>query len=163
MASFIDNVQADTIYPYLEKYGLTEIDPDNWYPLQTWLDVLNDMATGTNISSNMVAIGLGVINNMVTPPGMENATLQEVLDGWHALYHMQHRGENIGGVIIEKISDSHYKTIHNNVYPDDMTYGVAYGLARRYLPSETRFKVYYDMSEPHMDEGGKRTIIHIEW
>src|SRR5262249_38601130 len=124
MQSFIDNVQADIIYPYLEKYGLTRIDPDQWYPLETWLKVLNDLAAGTNISSNMVAIGLGVVNNMLTPPEMDVAPLSAILDGWDALYHMQHRGKNIGGVAIEKISAKHYKTIHDNVYPDDMTYGV---------------------------------------
>ncbi|MEP7284317.1 MAG: hypothetical protein ABI947_00955, partial [Chloroflexota bacterium] len=57
----------------------------------------------------------------------------------------------------------YYKSVHQHVYPDDLTYGVAYGLAKRWLPQGTRFKVYYDEAVPSLDRGGSVTTIHIEW
>ncbi|MBI1258821.1 MAG: hypothetical protein GC204_15230 [Chloroflexi bacterium] len=163
MLSFIENMEAETIYPYLEQYGLTQIAPNQWYPLQTWLNVLNDMAQGTNLTSNLVAIGLEIIGNVVMPPELERASFPTVLNQWDAIYQMQHRGGDIGHVVVDKVSETHFKTTHNLPYPDDMIYGVGYGMARRYLPRGTQFKVYYDEKEPHLDEGGKRTVIHIKW
>jgi hypothetical protein len=51
------------------------------------------------------------------------------------------------------------------VYPDDMSYGILYGYARRFLPPGTKFKVYYDPDVLPRDQGGSEnyTIIHISW
>ena len=41
--AILENVQADEIRPYAEKYGLTEINADQWYSAQSWLDLMNDL------------------------------------------------------------------------------------------------------------------------
>ncbi len=161
--SFIDNVQADEIRPYLAKHGLADIKPDVWYPCHLWLDVMNDLAKETNLSSNLVAIGMGVVDKMLVPPEMEKLTVGDILMGWNDLYHLQHRNGEIGYVKTEKVSDTHYKTIHLHLYPDDFTYGIAYGMAKRWLPKGTRFTVKYDPDVPALDKGGNLTIIHVSW
>jgi len=161
--SFVDNIQSEDVQPYLIKYGLENIQPDQWYPAKRQLDMMNDMAQGANLSSNLVAIGMALIENMLLPPGMDKAPLSAVLLGWDELYRMQHRGGQIGYVKTDRISDTHYTTTHHHIYPDDMTYGLAYGMARRWLPPSTRFKVFYDPDIPNMDNGGDVTIIHVEW
>jgi hypothetical protein len=161
--SFVDNVQADEIQPYLVKYGLEHIQPELWYPAKKQLDMMNDMAREVNLSSNLVAIGMAIVEKMLLPPEMETAPLANILLGWDGLYHMQHRGGEIGYVKTERISDTHYTTTHRHIYPDDMTYGLAYGMARRWLPSTTRFTVKYDENIPNRDNGGDVTVIHVEW
>ena len=96
---------------------------------------------------------------------MENPTLEEVLLRWNDMYQSLHRGADIGGIVIEKIGDTHYKTTHTVIYPDDLSYGVLYGYARRFLPPGTRFMVYYDEEVIPRDQGGQDgyTIIYISW
>jgi hypothetical protein len=40
MLGFRAAADQEMIEPLLEKYGLTDIQRDQWYPLQTWLDIL---------------------------------------------------------------------------------------------------------------------------
>jgi len=79
------------------------------------------------------------------------------------LYYLQYRGGDIGYVKTDKIADTHLTTTHIHLYPDDFTYGLAYGMARHWLPSDTRFKVYYDEKVPRRDMSGDVTIIHVAW
>lgn len=163
MLSIMDNLNVSEIYPFLEKHGLVEIDPSQWYATHLWLNVMNDLAEHTNLMTNLVAIGLRIAENVVLPPELANATLPQMLEVWDNVYQMQHRGGDIGQVKTEKINDTTYKTTHVHLYPDDLTYGVGYGWAKRFLPTGTSFKVWYDESIPRMDEGGEETIIHISW
>ena len=89
----------------------------------------------------------------------------QVLMRWDDMYQMLHRNADVGGITVEKIAEKHYKTSHTVIYPDDMSYGVLFGFARRFLPPGTPFKVYYDPEIPPRDRGGEQdaTIIHIEW
>ncbi|MEP7285397.1 MAG: hypothetical protein ABI947_06485 [Chloroflexota bacterium] len=107
MLSFIDNVQSDDIQPYLVKHDLTVIHPQEWYPLQRYLNLLNDMAAGTNLSESLVAIGMAITRTIIVPPELENASLGDMLMGWDALYQFQHRNADVGYVKIEKLSDTH--------------------------------------------------------
>jgi hypothetical protein len=158
-----DNMRADEISPFLEKHGLLNVQPMEWYPCQQWLNAMNDLAEHTNLMSNLVAIGLKVAENVVLPPDLANASLTQMLELWNDIYQMQHRGGDIGQVITEKIGDKHYKTTHVHLYPDDLTYGVGYGFARRFLPTGTQFTVSYDEVVPRMDQGGTETIIYVKW
>lgn len=163
MLAYLDNLAGENIKPILEKHNLTTIKPDEWYPLQPFLDVLNDLSNQSDMSSNYVAIGMATVENMIIPPEVESLTLAQVLEGWDDLYQIQHRGGDVGKVIVEKVTDTHYQTHLQHVYPDDMTYGVAYGLARRWLPKGTPFTVKYDETVKRRDLGGEDTILHIIW
>ena len=43
LLAYLDNVQADIIEPIFRKRGMTNPDPEKWYPLQPVLDVLKAM------------------------------------------------------------------------------------------------------------------------
>lgn len=163
MRSIIDNIQADEIRPFLEKHQMTHIDPNRWYRAQTFLDILNDLLSASDGTSNMVAVGMAVCTQMVMPPELTHASLPTILNMWNDLYHLQHRGSEIGSVKTEKISETHYRTIHDHLYPDDMVYGLAYGMARRFLPKGTAFQISYAQGVSRKDEGGKVTIVEVQW
>ncbi len=161
--SIIENIQHDDIEPYLSKYNLRDIQSDQWYPCQDWLNCMNDLLENTDATSNMIAIGLKVAQNVVLPPQLTNATLPQILSQWDKIYQNQHRGGDVGYVRVEKVSDTHYITYHKRLYPDDMSYGVAYGFCRRFLPAGTIFTVKYDENVPRQDNGGEETVIHVSW
>ncbi len=110
----------------------------------------------------MVAVGLRVAEYQTLPPELKQASLGQMLMRWGDVYKLQHRGE-VGDIETIRVSDTHYMCIHRNIYPDDLHYGVAYGMARRYLPPGTEFTVMYDEDTLPMDRGGDRTIIHVKW
>ena len=162
LRGFIDNIQASEIEPILKKYGLTNIEPLNWYLASTWVQVFNDLQE-SNTTSNFVAIGMEV-GRIIPMPRNSDFTLPEVLMLWNAeLYQPLFRNGDPGTVSYEKVSDTHYVSIHRHIWPDDFNYGMTYAFARRFLPPKTQFKVYYDQQVPRLDEGGNETRIHIAW
>lgn len=164
MLSIIDNLQAEELQPILEKHDLTKVDPQAWYPVKKWLDAMNDMAKEPNLTNNYVAVGMRIAQNVVLPPELQNATLPQILNMWDAIYQMQHRGGDVGYVKIEQLSDTSYRTTHRHLYPDDITYGVAYGFGTRFLPQETNFSVAYEDDNARLDSGdAQETVILVKW
>jgi hypothetical protein len=162
--AFFDNLRDFDTKPIMEKHGLLDLKPDEWFPTRRYLNALNDLAKYPSVMSNLVAIGIEVGMMTPLPPDLENPTLEQVLMRWNDMYQFLHRNADVGGITVEKIGKKHFKTTHTVVYPDDMSYGVLYGYGRRFLPPGTAFKVYYDTEHPPRDRGGKdATIIHIEW
>ncbi len=162
--AFFDNLRDYQTKPIMEKHGLSDVEPEAWFPLRRYLDALNDLAQAPGFSSSMVAIGMEIGRQTPVTPDLENPTLEQVLISWNDMYQMLHRNADVGSIIVERIGEKHYKTIQTVVYPDDMSYGVLYGYGRRFLPPGTQFKVYYDPEMPPRDRGGEgATVIHIEW
>jgi hypothetical protein len=155
-------VNKEDILPVLDKHNLTRIDPDRWYPLQQWLDILSELSEQSNAMFNMVAIGTAVSETAVLPPGADQLSLEDILFAINDVYQMQHRG-HVGSVRTEKVADKHIRLIVRVPYPDDLEYGTAYGFARRFLPKGTPFTVKYDEGTQRHDEGGDSTIIHVTW
>lgn len=164
MLSYIDNIQAEHIKPLLEKAGLVKIKPEQWYPLRPWVDVIDELSTRPDFTPNMIAVGLKVAEYAIMPPEMANVTLGQMLEAWDTHFHTNHRYGEIGHIITEKVDDTFYKTIHENIYPDDLNYGLAYGFARTLLPKGTDFEVWYEDFEHRIDNGnGDKTVICIRW
>ena len=157
--ALISNVNAKSIRPLLEKHDLTEIDPEKWYPAERWLNVFNDMLTSPGGMFNLVAVGMEVGQSVPLPPHIQS--VKDVVVNWDALYRMQHRGEDIGYIKGEVRSETHYVVIYDQLYPDDFNYGLTYGATQRFLEPGAPFTVNYDPEETRKDEGGERTVIHI--
>lgn len=162
--SLLENLQADEIRPYTIKHNLDKIELDQWYPLTNWLNLMNDLAEETNLSSNLVAIGIKLAEKVNLPPHMKDATFHDILMSWDDIYHHQHRGGEIGHHHVEQVEDNYYVCTFTDVYPDDFKYGLAYGFARRFLPKGTPFNIRYRDAFNRMDLGGaENTIMEIKW
>lgn len=162
--AFTDNLESDLTAPIMRKYGLWNVAPDGWYPVVNLLDALNEMAETTGGWSSMVAIGMEIGRIIPIPPHIENPTLPDVLAIWNDLYQYLHRNGETGEIRVERVSEKHYKTIHTDLYPDDLGYGILYSYARRFLPPGTQFKVFYDPDLPGRDTaGGDKTVLHVTW
>ncbi len=165
LLSLIDCVQKEEIAPFLEKHGLPAIDPEKWYPMQNWLDVLGDIrgASSENAQFDFVCIGMKVSERVKRPPGFERLPYEEVVMNHNQIYQAQHRGGEVGGYSVEKAGDRHITLTVKTPYPDDFIYGVMCGEAQRFLPPGTRPTVSFDEQVPRRDQGGDVTIIHVRW
>jgi len=166
MLGFSQCLRKEGIMPYLKLHKLADITPEGWYPLQSWLDVLSDLAETRQGEAmfDFVAVGMKVVETSPFPPGSESLSLPEAFEvakqGYFAGYH---RGGGVGEIVIETPTPKHLLLKYKTPYPDDFWYGVLYGMSRRFLPRGTHFTVYYDELEPRREQGGEWTVIHITW
>lgn len=142
MISFVDNLEAQTIQPILEKHGFTQIEADKWYSHQLWMDILKDMddSLGGQSTSAFVAFGRQVVKNAVMPPQIQS--IPDALNALHAIHHANLR--NIPaeeGYEIEVKGEKHYIVYHNTPNPDDAIYGFLWGMAARFKGEDESFTV----------------------
>ena len=164
LQAYMDNVQAETIVPIFKRYGISNPDPEKWYPLQPVLDVLKELSTGDSATTNLVAIGAKIAEYGVEPEDIIEAPLPVVLEHWNAHMHASFRNGDPGTIETEKVHDKFYKVRQKNLFPDDFCYGLAFGFARSRLPLGTNFKVYYEEYNNRIDNGGAdSTVICVEW
>lgn len=161
--AFVDNLQGKDTLPIMQRHGLVNLEPFNWYPLVNLMEALNEIAETSESTASMVAIGMEIAKVVPMPPEMPEPTLEQVLMVWDGVYQSIHRNGDVGSIICEKLDDQHFKTIHTDLYPDDFTYGIVYGYAQRFLPRGTDFKVFYDPLVTPRDSGGDQTIVHVSW
>lgn len=162
--AFIQCVNKDEIQPFLKKQGLTRIEPDRWYPLQTWLDVLSDIATGGgNAMFDFVSVGMKISEVAPVPPEMSQVPFETaILQFSPVAYRMSHRGD-AGEMTLELVEAGHIQSAFRTPYPDDFLYGIQYGGVRRFLPHGKQFVVEYDENILRRDHGGEITITHLRW
>ena len=164
---YVDNLQSFETLPIFEKYGLINLDPTSWYPTHRFMDAMNELAANGNLTSNFVAIGMEIGKSVPTPPELPNPTLGDIFQMWESMYYGVHRGHTygeMGHIDVERMSPSHFKVTFTDLYPDDLSYGIMYAYARRFLPPGTPFKVYYDLERPTRDQdGADTTVIHVSW
>ena len=67
------------IMPYFEKHGMTNINPNAWYPMQKIIDVYNDMADSkTGSMFDFVSIGMKEAEQAIVPPQFESLPLLKI-------------------------------------------------------------------------------------
>lgn len=143
MLAFLENIQVDSLRPILEKHNATDIDPEKWYPHQTWMDILRDVQDSLDegeASVTFVAFGRKVVEAAVMPP--EIKTIPDVLHALQAIHHANLRNiPEEEGYIIEERGEKNYVVYHNTPNPDDAIYGFLWGLAARFKQPQERFIV----------------------
>lgn len=164
-SALINHMNRDAVEASLKAHGLDDLKLDEWYPVDKIINLFKDWMDNdpSGVSSNLVSVGLAIIENMVLPPEMEAVSQRDKLLMVGTLHELQHRGGDPGGYEIIEVGPQHIQYNTNTVYPDDMIYGYVYGIARRYLDKGTRFTVRYDPDAPRQDKGGEQTILHLTW
>lgn len=138
LLSTVVHINRESVYPFLVKHGLDNIDPQQWYPLQAWMNVLNDVAEQGGGSSDFVSLGVAIAQTALLPPEIENASFEDFCASMDYAYQMNHRNGDVGHYMAEQMGEHHIKVTMTAPYPDDQAYGVLYGFARRFLPPKTK-------------------------
>lgn len=165
MNATVNNLQSHQFLPLLEKYGIDEIDPEQWYPLEVLLSIFNDMGRRGGEWSNFVALGMGIARSSVMPPSLDGPDLSKMLELWDEHYQINHRNGEITHAYPSKIADQHYqiRLDRDHTYPFDLVYGLVWGTAQIMLPDEVDFEVWYDEAYYPINPDGDRVIIHVKW
>lgn len=148
---------GDTVDMVLKRYGIDQLQPDEWYDLQLYLDILREIAEGDqNVASNLVQVGMGVSEHGALPPEIDS--LEKALMSLQTVYDMNH--QNGGQAWSVEIVDDN--TIHCSIdspYPHDMDYGIVYGFAKRFSKGERFSVAFEDPSLRNNTEGTPVTLI----
>ena len=162
---FIKSINHDHIQPFLEKHNLTDVEPDNWYPLQAWLDVLSDIANAAagQAMLDFVSIGIKMFEFIPLPPEILAKPYEEVIFMHDDMYKGTNRATDVGGYTIEKLGDKHLKITVRVPYPDDFVYGSLYGEAKKFMPEETDFLLRYSEPSTRREQGAEHTVFEISW
>ncbi|MFP4321828.1 MAG: hypothetical protein ACLFTK_05175 [Anaerolineales bacterium] len=160
---FVGAVNSENIIPYLEQVGMTHIDPDAWYPKQMYIDLWNIILQDSHSSMmDFVSIGM-TIAETAWPAELDGQPFEDILLGWGEQFDVVNRGEDRGYVRPEKLGPNAYALAIRTPDPDDLHYGIVYGVCKRFLPHGVHFKVAYDDATPRRDFGGDETVILITW
>lgn len=162
--AFLTNLMHDDMLPILDKYGLAHISPDEWYPIQSVLNVLSEIAQQLDSTSSFVSIGIAAANHGIQtlPPAAQDMPVATFFEQYEKIYQTRHRGGDSGYMQVEQRSDHHIIIRAHNPYPDDLNYGVIYGYTRHFLNKAGKgFVLKYDESAPRREQGGHETILHI--
>src|SRR5690606_3708899 len=140
------------------------IDYEKWYPLQPLLEVIDELASRADATSNLVAIGIKLAEYGVEPADMDTGSLPLILENWESHMYTSMRNGDVGHITTEKVNDKCYRITLETIFPDDMCYGLAYGFTRSRLPRGTEFKVWYEDFENRRDKGDSdKTVICVSW
>jgi hypothetical protein len=156
-------VDSERFLPILEKYGLLSLKPNFWYPAQSWIDALNDMADNPGSPLDFVSMGMQQMELVDWPEESRTMSLTDILFQMDDIYHEYYRGTDIGSIQVQVISPTHIQVTVRSFEPDDLWYGNLYGLARRFLPKGILFSLAYGSETPRRELGGEHTIFHITW
>jgi hypothetical protein len=140
--SFTENLRADLVKPILPRYGLDNVDPEEWYPHQAWMNVLQDIAESEPEQAGQVfvAFGMKAVEKAVMPPELD--TIEKVLNALHAIHHANLRNIPADeGYHVEKKGEGHLWVYQNTPNPDSAIYGFIYGMAQRFCPEGEDFLV----------------------
>lgn len=161
MLAFAECSARDEIWDVLEAHGLQEIDPEQWYPQQAWLDVLRDVIGRGNAMFNLVSIGMKLAELFPMPPDIR--TMHEALGAVDDIFRMSNPDAEPGIMRTENVEPRHVRIVSATPYPDDFEYGVIYGLARRYLPPDGHLVVRHVDDAPCRKNDGDTCTYDITW
>lgn len=157
---FLDAINRNSILPHIEKLGMTDLDPNKWYPKQLYVDLWNSILTDENSMMNLVSVGM-TIAQTAWPPELDGQPFETLVMQWGDAFDMVNRGADRGYIQVEQRSPMQYAVICCTPDPDDLQYGVVYGFCKRFLPQGKPFTVQYDENVTRRDEGGDETVIVI--
>ncbi|GAB4467385.1 MAG: hypothetical protein Kow00124_00190 [Anaerolineae bacterium] len=170
VAAFINCLNCPNITPFLMRHGflgrhgLRTVDVEQWFPLQQWLNVLNDLVEECpdNASADLLSIGMKMFETYRFPPQFDTLSVEEVLLGWNSIYSAHHRGADIGEFIPKVVEPGYIQITARVPYPDEVHYGLFYAILQHFCPEDVDFTLRYDESMPRRNEGGSVTIYHIQ-
>ncbi len=156
-------INSDNFAELFEKSGLLDKKPDEWFFEQILLDIFNELAERGSATLDFVAIGIQLAKDLEFPPEFLPLPFEEKLSTLASQYGEFNRGTDVGYVQGSLVAPQHVLYRIKTPEPDDIWYGIFYGCAKRFIPKDTPFLVYYDEEIPRREEGGEETLIHIKW
>lgn len=121
----------------LEKHGMKELKPREWYPFKEWLDAFKEISEKVGPTILYIA-GTRVSEKMRWPPNI--GSLQKGLESLDEVYHSYHRNDNIGNykTLIFDSEKREAEIKSDTPYPCDFDRGIIMSAVNRYRPKDAR-------------------------
>lgn len=148
-------------HPILVAHGLDNVQRDQWYPQQAWLDAFREIAELPGSMSDLVSIGMEIPTNAIFPT--EINSIEAALRSIDVAYHMNHRGGEIGYYHVEIVGDQQIDMICENPYPCEFDYGIIYSMSRRFCPQGSFARVLHEHHDPCRKRGDNACVYHVSW
>jgi hypothetical protein len=161
--AFLTSLTHENYRHILEKHGLDQVDAQSWYRLQDVLNVLSEIADQSGGMMDLVGIGMAAAEVSLIPPEAAEMPVSQFFKAYEQLYPTRFRNGDPGWVSTEIVNERHVIVTSYVPFPDDLWYGLYYGLAKRLSPPGARFVVKYDSERPRREQGGDSTVFHIIW
>lgn len=162
----------------LREYGISEVQADRWYPLESLISVFNKLADEGGINT-LRMIGASVIDHAAWPE--EINSLGKALNSVDIAYHMNHRRDGkdlfdigtgriiegaIGHVIVIPPEKNENKALYicGSFYPCEFDFGMASAFVKKFKPQNcNRYaKIRHDTGGCR-SRGGETCTYVIEW
>jgi hypothetical protein len=152
----------EMILDLLEKNGISNLQREEWYKQQAWLNTLTAVTErmGPDVLFN---IGLRVPDNGQYPPGIDS--LDNALKLLDFAYHMNHRNGDVGQQKFKILGERTFEVICQTPYPCDFDRGIFVTLCNRFRPKGSKVfaSVEHDDSKPCRKQGAKSCTYLISW
>lgn len=144
----------------LEKHGLSDPQPGQWYPQRAWLDASWEIAA-TLGPNTLFRIGCKLIDHALIPSGIHS--FEQALAAIDVAYQMNHRGGDIGSYAFVSTGPRAGRVICRNPNPSDFDRGIIQSVARRFLSEGDRFSIHLDYKSPSRKSGGDSCTFLVSW
>lgn len=147
----------------LEKHGLKNVVPDEWYPQEAWLNAFKEIAD-TIGDKTLFTIGKAIPENAKFPP--EINSLEIALQAINQAYQMNHKGGKIGHYKLVSFDAETKKATMEcmNPYPSEFDRGIIMTMLRRFKPKDSlQYDVVLATSLPTRLAGAESCTYLINW
>ncbi|MDJ1504362.1 hypothetical protein [Xanthocytophaga agilis] len=153
----------DTRWGILEKHGLGNIQPDQWYSQEKWLNAFRDISKHLG-DPTLFVIGKAIPENALFPPEIDS--LEKALNSIDIAYHMNHRGGEIGSYKLTSFDAAKREAIMvcHNPYPSEFDRGIITTMLRKFKPKDSYIaEVNLDQTKETRQEGKETCTYIITW
>ena len=151
----INSLNEENVQPIREKYGLTNIQPDEWYPGLKVIDFYHDIEQNMGGMFDLVAIGMNIAKHIEFPPQVDN--MKAAMHMSQEMHYGAWRNGDPGSMDVEYPGDRHIRLIYENLpLPVDLVYGLCYGAVKRFAGQSSNIRV-------QRKEQGNKFIFDLEW
>lgn len=151
-----------TALKILEKQGIVDPQPGEWYNQQAWLDAFTAISEKLG-SDALFNIGFKTPKHSHFPPGID--CLDKALSLLDVAFHMNHRNGEVGHYELKIPGEKTFELVCRNPYPCDFDRGVLVALCQRFVPkgASVHAMVIHDDSKPCRKQGGNSCTYLIRW
>jgi hypothetical protein len=144
----------------LERHGIKDVDPMQWYPQQAWLDAFEEISKSVG-PRTLDQIGMSIPESAKFPPGID--TVETALASIDIAYHLNHRGGEIGHYTFTKNGEKQGVMECGNPYPCEFDHGLIRAMTKRFASSGSSCKVSHDTSKPCRSNRGDSCTYLVTW
>lgn len=174
--SVIDGMKGfeSTAENILQKNGISNIVPDQWYSQQAWLNAFKEIAEKIG-SKVLINIGSMIPENAQWPPDVNS--IEKAFPSIDIAYHMNHRLkgiplfnpqtgqmlEGIGHYSSSKSGTNEITMLAHNPYPCDFDKGLIKGVAMKFKTPEMKLDFKENVASGCRKKGGHQCTYIISW